>query len=103
MTDITQLPGPSLPLLGSDELIVYRNGVPYKTTQSEATLGTIDLGIEIAATADSVVATAATDDAPFGFTEAQANAIIAELNKVIANQNNLITAMQTAGWLTIAE
>lgn len=102
MTELSQLPGTVLPVLGSDNVIIYRNGVAYKVTQNDATLGTIDLGVVITSEATSVVTTAATSTTPFGYSQAQANDIVAELNVVIANQNIIIDAMVTAGWLTIA-
>jgi len=102
MSDILQANGLSLPVVGSDKVIVYREGVAHVVTQSDATLGTIDLEIEIAAEASTVTATAATSTTPFGYTEAQANAIVTALNKVITNQNQIITAMVDAGWLTVA-
>lgn len=102
MSDISQINGLELPVVGSDKIVVFRNGVAHVVTQADATLGTIDLAIEIASEASTVAATAATDDTPFGYSEAQANAIVTALNKVITNQNQIITAMVDAGWLTVA-
>jgi len=103
--DLSQLPGPVLPLVDTDTVVIYRGGVPYKASVakvSQAAETAIDLGVEIAAEGEAVATTAATADTPFGFAEAQANAIITNLNKVIANQNAIINAMVAAGWLTIA-
>jgi hypothetical protein len=67
-------------------------GVPIKRRAASAQAA-------VTQTSAAVAATAATDSTPFGYAEAQANAIVAELNKAvtdIANLTTLVNELRTA-------
>lgn len=79
------------------------SGSPVAITQTySTTAATVP-----AATAVAVATTAATSDAPFGYAEAQANAIVTAVNALIADvlalrktQNQIIDIIQAAGLAT---
>ncbi len=58
-----------------------------------------DLADPLSAEADAVITTAATSTVPFGYSEAQANALVASLNAVIARQNGIVEKLIAKGIL----
>ncbi len=56
-----------------------------------------DLGDAFSEAATAVATTAATSTVPFGYSEAQANAIVAALNAVIVRQDELIAKLVAKG------
>ncbi len=73
------------------------------TAQDEALDGVIedvrDVGDALSTAATAVATTAATSTVPFGYAEAQANAIVAAVNALVVRQGEIEAELRAKGWI----